>query len=134
MFAGLPIIIFGILITLGFYLGKYGQSSRYVGMESRLNVGFGCFVDIESACPFFLVQQQSLSYGLGEKLSFSTIRYLLQQVTDFDRDGYGPLTIPSDPDGFDANINPYALDFPGNQIDEDGLAGYLKKLVSSAEC
>ena len=32
---------------------------------------------------------------------------------------------PSDPDAFNASIYPYAVDVPGNGIDEDGVAGDL---------
>jgi len=35
-------------------------------------------------------------------------------VTDVDRDGYGVLGRPGDPDIFDARVHPYALDVPGN--------------------
>jgi hypothetical protein len=50
---------------------------------------------------------------------------MLDRLTDFDRDGYGLLLNPRDPAPFNAAIHPYALDIPGNGIDENGLAGDL---------
>ncbi|MCL4814550.1 MAG: sulfatase-like hydrolase/transferase, partial [Vicinamibacteraceae bacterium] len=45
--------------------------------------------------------------------------------TDVDRDGYGLLSTPRDPAPFDARIHPWAVDWPGNGIDENGIAGDL---------
>ena len=46
-------------------------------------------------------------------------------VTDVDRDGYGLLSRPRDTAPFNAAIHPYAIDIPGNGIDEDGVGGDL---------
>jgi len=48
---------------------------------------------------------------------------LLEQITDFDRDGYSFFSFPIDSQPFDGSRHPYALDIPGNGIDEDGLGG-----------
>jgi uncharacterized membrane protein len=53
-------------------------------------------------------------------IAFST---LLQQASDFDRDGYSWFSYPIDRQPFDASRHPYALDVPGNGIDEDGFGG-----------
>jgi len=50
---------------------------------------------------------------------------LAEALTDVDGDGYGILGRPGDPSWRDAAVYPYALDVPGNGIDEDGLAGDL---------
>ena len=50
---------------------------------------------------------------------------MTQWLTDVDRDGYGLLSTPADPAPFDARIHPYALDSPGNGIDENGIGGDL---------
>ena len=48
-----------------------------------------------------------------------------QWVTDLDRDGYGLLSNPADPAPLNPAVHPYALEIPGNGIDENGLGGDL---------
>lgn len=50
---------------------------------------------------------------------------LLHPATDFDRDGYSLFSHPIDLQPFDGSRHPYALDVPGNGIDEDGFGGDL---------
>jgi hypothetical protein len=47
----------------------------------------------------------------------------LEMGSDFDRDGYGLLARPADAHPFDGSRYPYALDIPGNGLDEDGIGG-----------
>lgn len=47
----------------------------------------------------------------------------LETATDVDRDGYGLFSRHRDRHPFDSRRHPFALDVPGNGIDEDGLAG-----------
>lgn len=49
----------------------------------------------------------------------------LHQLTDFDRDGWSFYSHPIDRQPFDSTLHPYALDVPGNGIDEDGFGGDL---------
>lgn len=49
----------------------------------------------------------------------------LGQITDFDRDGWSLFSHPIDLQPFDPARHPYALDIPGNGIDEDGFGGDL---------
>jgi hypothetical protein len=48
-----------------------------------------------------------------------------EAASDVDRDGYGLLSQPADTHPFDGSRHPYALDVPGNGLDEDGLGGDL---------
>ena len=48
---------------------------------------------------------------------------LLDQATDFDRDGWSWFTYPIDRQPFDASRHPFALDIPGDGIDQDGFGG-----------
>jgi hypothetical protein len=82
---------------------------------------------------FATVPLEGLRFGLSNKMSFFAIDWALATVTDFDRDGFGPLTVPRDPNNFDANINPYALEKAGDGIDQDALAGDLTALDSNAD-
>jgi hypothetical protein len=59
------------------------------------------------------------------KPSGRTLGSLTQWLSDVDRDGYGLLSTTRDPAPFNPVIHPYAVDVPGNGIDEDGVAGDL---------
>lgn len=64
-----------------------------------------------------------VAYGLDRKPSGVALRALVQHATDWDRDGFGWLSRPPDPDPFDRARNPFALEIPGNGIDENGIGG-----------
>lgn len=75
----------------------------------------------------------ALGYGVSRKASGRALSLLASRLTDADRDGYG-LTGPlPDTAPFDAGIHPFALDSPGNGIDEDSLAGDLPRGPSYRE-
>ena len=61
--------------------------------------------------------------ALARKNSGAVLTALYEHLTDFDFDGYGMFSLPIDQAPFDATIHPYAVDVPGNGIDENGLAG-----------
>jgi uncharacterized membrane protein len=61
--------------------------------------------------------------ALGRFNGATAIGWALEQATDFDRDGYSFFSFPLDRQPFDGSRHPYALDFPGNGVDEDGLGG-----------
>jgi len=65
----------------------------------------------------------SLRFGLARKPAATLLTRAVQWSTDVDRDGFGFLSEPTDPDPFDASIRPFAIDEPGNGIDEDGVGG-----------
>ncbi|HEU4427235.1 MAG TPA: sulfatase-like hydrolase/transferase [Myxococcota bacterium] len=67
----------------------------------------------------------ALNFGLSAKPSGRAIAAVVSSITDVDRDGFGLLSVPSDPAPFDGAIHPWAIDRPGNGIDEDGVAGDL---------
>jgi hypothetical protein len=48
---------------------------------------------------------------------------LLDQATDFDRDGWSWFSYPIDRQPFDSARHPFALDIPGDGIDQDGFGG-----------
>ena len=66
-----------------------------------------------------------LDNGLRRKPTGRILGTVVQAATDVDRDGYGALARPADPNLFDSSVRPYALDIPGNGIDEDGVGGDL---------
>lgn len=67
----------------------------------------------------------ALESGLKRKPSAQVLSLVANRVSDWDRDGYGMFGRPHDSAPFDARIHPYAIDVPGNGVDENGLAGDL---------
>jgi hypothetical protein len=55
--------------------------------------------------------------------SVTAFNMIFEQATDFDRDGYSFFSFPLDRQPFDGSRHPYALDIPGDGIDQDGLGG-----------
>lgn len=68
---------------------------------------------------------ESLEQGLRRKPAGRLIGTLVRAITDVDRDGFGLLTRPADPDPWNSEIFPYAVDRPGNGVDENGVGGDL---------
>lgn len=66
-----------------------------------------------------------LDNGLRRKPSGQALGAIVNALSDIDGDGYGLLGRPPDTDLTDARIRPYALDIPGNGVDEDAVAGDL---------
>lgn len=71
--------------------------------------------------------------GLARKATGTVIGHLVQFLTDVDRDGYGLLSRPRDSAPFDSGVHPYAVDIPGNGIDENGVGGDLPVAYASYE-
>jgi hypothetical protein len=64
-----------------------------------------------------------VQFGLERKPSGIVLTGLGEWITDWDRDGFGLFARLRDPAPFDSSIHPWALDVPGNGIDENGLGG-----------
>jgi Sulfatase len=67
----------------------------------------------------------AIDAGLARKPSGQALSYLVQKASDIDLDGYGLFSRPADPDPWNAAVSPYALDIPGNGVDENGIGGDL---------
>jgi hypothetical protein len=74
-----------------------------------------------------------LDNGLRRKPSGRWLGQIVELLTDFDRDGFGALGRPDDPKLFDSRIRPYAVEIPGNGVDEDGVAGDLPATLGPYE-
>jgi hypothetical protein len=64
-----------------------------------------------------------LTYGFRHKPSAQVLGYLARLATDVDRDGFGLVSGPRDAAPFDARRHPFAIELPGNGIDENGIGG-----------
>src|SRR4029453_16728558 len=67
----------------------------------------------------------SFENGLVRKPAGRMMVSIVDVVTDFDRDGFGIGGRLADPSPLSASVFPYAVDVPGNGIDEDGVGGDL---------
>ncbi|MEO8629650.1 MAG: hypothetical protein ABI612_16355, partial [Betaproteobacteria bacterium] len=109
------------LLRIAFWYNVYGIAyvSRELSRCSALVVLSSLIVVGVS------MNSESMGFGLRWTPSGQLFTTVLNRLSDVDRDGYGLLRNPRDAAPFDAAIHPYAVDIPGNGIDEDGLAGDL---------
>ncbi|MEO7275220.1 MAG: sulfatase-like hydrolase/transferase, partial [Vicinamibacterales bacterium] len=68
---------------------------------------------------------EPVAAGLRRKPSARAMAIVVNRLSDVDRDGYGVGARPADARPFDAKVHPYAVDLPGNGVDEDGIGGDL---------
>ena len=61
--------------------------------------------------------------ALENKASGAFLLPFFERITDFDFDGFGAFAPLADPAPFDPSRHPFALDIPGDGIDQNGLAG-----------
>lgn len=66
-----------------------------------------------------------LENGLLRKPAGQALAFVVNRASDVDFDGYGIVGRLADPAPFNAAVFPYALDVPGDGIDEDGVGGDL---------
>lgn len=69
------------------------------------------------------VSSDVMENGMRRKPSGKVLGMVADVVSDVDRDGFGIAARLSDPDAFNAAVFPYAVDYPGNGVDEDGVGG-----------
>jgi glucan phosphoethanolaminetransferase (alkaline phosphatase superfamily) len=68
---------------------------------------------------------ETIEDGVLRKPSGRLLIAVANTLTDVDGDGFGITGRQTDPDLFNAAIFPYAVDVPGNGVDEDGVGGDL---------
>ena len=118
----------GLVLAIG--VGNRVARVRARSGRSRAN-GVGHLAPIVGlAVSVFVVSVIRLSSAdaddaLRRKPSVAWAGSLIDTISDIDRDGYGILGRPSDPSPLDGRVYPYAVDVPGNGVDEDGLLGDL---------
>lgn len=99
--------------------------ARFVAPRTPI-VWLGCALVVVLASSALVATEAAaprIHFGLERKASVVVLEELIELATDFDRDGFGLLSQPADPDAFDPAIHPDALDLPSNGVDENGLAG-----------
>ncbi|WP_262696481.1 LTA synthase family protein [Kordiimonas aquimaris] len=119
------IVFFGVVL----YLLRNVKLNFIMVGQKRFIVAAVCFGWVIIGFLHFNLYgvDRALWHGFYNKMSYRAIDIILANLSDFDGDGYGPLTQPKDPDNFSANVEPYAIEIPDNGLDENGIGGDLKQ-------
>src|SRR5688572_11096065 len=115
---------FAVWMTLRHLRPRSRPSIRVPAGRSFL-VALTLFVAGTAAMTLLRNSSDVLDNGLRRKPTGRILGLVVEAATDLDADGYGILGRPDDPRLFDGTVRPYALDLPGNGIDEDGVGGDL---------
>ncbi|MEO6212064.1 MAG: sulfatase-like hydrolase/transferase [Vicinamibacterales bacterium] len=117
--------IVGVIVLLQRFDRRDAQSvvlpSAGAALRRCLVLAFGSSVVVTAVA----MTSDAMGFGLRWTPSGQLFTTVLDRLSDVDRDGYGLLKNPRDAAPFKASIYPYAVDVPGNGIDEDGLGGDL---------
>jgi hypothetical protein len=138
-FGGLLDVVLGALVVLlvsGWLLRRYSHALSHALRRTWLVATFSSARGILAANAAWMVAplvvvaispelHQALSYGLAHRF----YSLAAAEMTDMDRDGYGLLTRPLDFAPFDSSRHPYAVEVPGNSVDENGIGGDLPAVI-----
>ena len=128
-----PLVVLGLAVAaiagLTWLVHRLSRGSAEPGiLPAPRIVAQRCFtlVVLSSVC-VIAVSMTSEAMGLGVRRTPSGQLFItaLNFLSDVDRDGHGVLQSPRDLAPFDSTIQPYAIDRPGNDIDENGIGGDL---------
>ena len=72
-----------------------------------------------------IASNERLQNGILRKPAGKVLALAADQLSDIDGDGFGVASRLVDPDQYNALVFPYAVDIPGNGVDEDGVGGDL---------
>lgn len=120
--------LFLIFVGILRFLGRFGATIQPWRLRYRAVLALVLAWAVLGVNHFATSRYEVIRFGLSSKISYAAVDSFLKLVSDFDQDGYGPLTNPPDPNNGDKDIHPYAVDYPGNGTDENGLAGDLPKI------
>ena len=124
-----PIAVAGVacVLALATVVVTHRRSRVMEPDEARVPAGPAVILMVVAAVVMGVAATRSdvLENGLLRKPAGEIITWVVNGVTDVDRDGFGIVGRSSDGDPFNAEVFPYAADVPGNGIDEDGVGGDL---------
>lgn len=118
------VVLAGLVWTIN-RCGDADQRVKVTMSGGLVAAGIGAFLSGVLATATLSAASDLVEDGLRRKASGNIFLRLASAATDVDRDGFGIGGRISDPAPFDAAIYPYALDVPGNGVDEDAVGGDL---------
>ena len=98
------------------------------GSRTRRRAVMGGGLLLVLAFVFLLVtglRSAGMQEQFARKTTGSWLMTLIESATDFDGDGFGLVRQPTDTRPFDGRFHPWAVDRPGNGLDENGIGGDL---------
>ena len=116
----------GLLLVRAMRTTSGSHEAAQIALPATASVAGLCALALGASAvilPPFCLRGGAGCEALERKASGLALTALAERVTDFDLDGYGLARRPLDQAPFDASRHPFALDLPGNGIDENGLAG-----------
>lgn len=123
--------IFTAIIVSGglvWAINRHGPEAGLPSAPRLLNapamVGVYAIAAIVAICAI-RVGSETMDFGMRRKSTGKIVGAVVAFATDVDRDGYGLFDRPPDPAPFNSVIRPYAIEIPGNGIDENGVGGDL---------
>jgi len=124
-----PFLLYGfaLFLLICFFVNKYSYFIFNIPLGrwlKKINVAI-VFVAVIFVLVFSPIIDKSLFVNLNKTFLSKLFLFPVNYLTDFDLDGYGLTSRPQDSSLFDGMVHPYAIDLPGNNIDENGIAGDL---------
>jgi hypothetical protein len=116
----------GLVLVRALRAGPGWLGAAEFALPATSSVAGSCALALAASAallPPFCLRGGAGCEALERKASGLALAALAERVTDFDFDHYGLAKRPLDQAPFDASRHPFALDVPGNGIDENGLAG-----------
>jgi hypothetical protein len=105
--------------------GTWSSADRRPGWRTAVGLPLAVALLGLATTTALRLERESFDNGLRRKPSGRALGTVIAALSDFDRDGWGLLTRPADSAPFDARVHPYAVDWPGNGVDENGVGGDL---------
>ena len=126
------LILIVLLGAMVLYLASRWCLKRHWGdapaLPDRSRLSYRQLAAALVAAPLLLFAANTIGDARSALTRFNSVilvSTVLGEATDFDRDGWSFFSYPIDGQIFDPARHPYALDIPGNGIDEDGFGGDL---------